>query len=191
MKVKKALPYFLSAIAFIVLMASFTFVEKEEDVPAFKDEFRATWANMKAYTLEVAEAMPADKFSYKPTAEIRDFAAQLRHISFSIYYMPGVFIEGKELPFDPNYNDNAALVGGSKAEIISLLKQRFDAIDQLVAGMSKKQLQETVVLPFFNNKEVTKEALLVWIKDHTGHHNSQSIIYLRMNGITPPAYNGW
>lgn len=190
MKVKKSLPYFLSAVALIMLMASFTLVDKKE-APAFKDEFRATWENMKNYTIQVAEAMPADKFSFKPTEEIRDFAGQLRHISFSIYYMPGVFIEGKELPFDPNYNDNAALVGGSKAEIISLLKQRFDAIDKLVAGMSKKQLQETVILPFFDNKEVTKEELLVWIKNHTGHHNSQSIIYLRMNGITPPAYNGW
>jgi len=191
MKVRTSLPYLLAAVAFITLTASFTLVGNKEETPAFKDEFRATWENMKNYTIQVAEAMPVDKFSFKPTEEIRDFAGQLRHISFSIYYMPGVFIEGKELPFDPNYNDNAALVGGSKAEIISLLKQRFDAIDQLVAGMSKKQLQETVILPFFDNKEVTKEELLVWIKNHTGHHNSQSIIYLRMNGITPPAYNGW
>ncbi|MCE7995637.1 MAG: DinB family protein [Roseivirga sp.] len=191
MKARKALPHFLSAIAFITLMASFTFVEPREEAAAFKEEFRATWANMKAYTLQVAEAMPASKFTYKPTDEIRDFGGQLKHISFSIYYMPGVFIEGKDLPFDPNYTDNAALVGGSKDAIILLLKQRFDAIDQLVAGMSKKDLQSTVVLPFFDNKEVTKEELLVWLKNHTGHHNSQSIIYLRMNGITPPAYNGW
>lgn len=191
MKARKALPYFLSAIVLVTLMASFTLVDKPEEAPDFKDEFRATWANMKAYTVQIAEAMPASKFSYKPTDEIRDFGGQLKHISFSIYYMPGVFIEGKDLPFDPNYTDNAALVGGSKDAIILLLKQRFDAIDQLVAGMSKKDLQSTVVLPFFDNKEVTKEELLVWIKNHTGHHNSQSIIYLRMNGITPPAYNGW
>lgn len=191
MKVRKAVPYFLSAIAIVVLMASFTFVDKTEDAPAFKDEFRVTWGNMKAYTLQIAEAMPTNKYGHKPTDEVRDFGAQLKHISFTLYYMPGVFIEGKELPFDPNYNDNVELVGGSKAEIISLLKQRFDAIDKLVVGMSKKQLQETVAIPFFNNKEVTKEELLVWIKNHAGHHNSQSIIYLRMNGITPPAYNGW
>lgn len=188
MKIKKVLPYFLSMAVLVVLLSSFAFVDKDE---AFKDDFRATWENTKAYTLQVAEAMPADKYGYKPTDEVRDFAGQMKHISFSIFFMPGVFIEGKDIQFDPNYESNAQLVGGTKAEIISMLKDRFDAVDKLVADMSKKQLSETVVLPFFNNKEVTKEELLVWIKNHTGHHNAQAVVYLRLNGITPPGYNGW
>ena len=188
MKIKKSLPYFLSMTLLVLLLSSFSLAEKQD---AEKDDFRTTWENTKAYTLAVAEAMPADKFGFKPTEEVRDFGGQMKHISFSTYFMPGVFIEGKNIQFDPNYESNAQLVGGTKAEIIALLTERFDAVDKLVEGMSKKQLEETVILPFFNNKEVTKLELLKWINKHTGHHNAQAIVYLRMNGITPPAYNGW
>lgn len=188
MKFKRTLFYF-SALALTVsfLMSS----TLKEEKGAFQKDFKVTWENSKAYALAIAEAMPENKFNFKPTDEVRDFAGQLKHISFSNYFMPGVFIEGKDIQFDPDYENNKSLVGGSKKEIIQLMSDRFDAVSQLVSNMSDKQLQETVVLPFFNNKEVTKEELLVWIKNHTAHHSAQAIVYLRLNGITPPAYNGW
>lgn len=188
---KRTLSYFVAIAIVSTLLMSATLVSEKEKRASFKEDFKVTWGNTKAYTLQVVEAMPANKFGFKPTDEVRNFGEQFKHVSFTLYYMVGVFLEGKDLPFDPNYIDNVALVGGSKEEIVKLLSERFDAVAKSVSKMSNKQLQETVVLPFFENKEVTKEELLVWIKNHTGHHGSQGVVYLRLNGITPPTYNGW
>lgn len=191
MKMKRTLSYFVAIAAVSTLLMSATLMSDKDKDASFKDDFKVTWENTKAYTLQVAEAMPANKFGYKPSEEVRDFGEQFKHVSFTLYYMIGVFLEGKDLPFDPEYINNVALVGGTKQEITTILAQRFDAVAKAVSKMSNKQLQEKVVLPFFNNKEVTKEELLVWVKNHTAHHGSQSVVYLRYNGITPPAYNGW
>ena len=187
MNIRKSLPYFLCMALLVVGLSSFTTIREDDK----KDDLRTTWANTKAYVLAIAEAMPEDQYGFKPTDEIRDFAGQLKHISFSIYFLPGVFVEGKNIKFDPEYPSKPELVGGTKAEIIALLEQRFDAIDELLAKATDKQLDESIVIPFMDNKKTTKGDLMTWLNKHTGHHSSQAIIYLRMNGITPPAYNGW
>ena len=162
-----------------------------ESSSRFKSEFKETWDNLKSYTLAVAEAMPADHYGFKPTEEVRTFGEQFKHVSFTLYFMPRVFLQGEQLEFDANYINNAELVGESKEEVISMLSQRFDEVGEIIFSLKDKELKETVVIPFQDNKEVTKEHLIRWLKDHAVHHRGQSVVYLRMNGIEPPAYNGW
>ncbi len=164
MNLKKSIPYFLCMALLVVGLSSFTSVREDDK----KDELRTTWANTKAYVLAIANAMPADKYNFQPTKEVRDFAHQLQHISFSIYFVPGVFVEGKDIKFDPDYSSKPELVGSTKAEIIALLEQRFAAIDQMLAGKTDKQLDESIVIPFMDNKKTTKGDLMTWLNKHTG-----------------------
>ena len=61
-------------------------------------EFVQSWKNTKAYTLAVAEAMPAESYSFKPAAEEMTFAGQMIHISHANYaWFAGVLGEKRVL----------------------------------------------------------------------------------------------
>lgn len=49
------------------------------------DETIKEWERAKAYTKEYLEAMPADKYSLKPTPEMRSFAQQMLHFTDANY----------------------------------------------------------------------------------------------------------
>jgi uncharacterized damage-inducible protein DinB len=54
--------------------------------------------------------------------------------------------------------------------------------------INEKQLDE--IVPFFAGPKARRQ-ILILMHDHQSHHVGQLIVYLRLNGIKPPAYVGW
>ena len=48
---------------------------------SLKGDFLKEWASQKATLVKIAEAMPEDKFSFKPTPAQRDFGGHVMHIA--------------------------------------------------------------------------------------------------------------
>ena len=129
--------------------------------------------------LQLAEATPAEKFSWRPADGVRSIAEVYMHIAFANQHLlsraglkPSVDLStlGKEP--EKSITD--------KAGVIKFLKESFDAVR---SGYQSADRQKKVQL---FNKDVTVGDVFVRILVHNHEHMGQSIAYARMNGIRPP-----
>ncbi len=151
--------------------------ESASMVPVLKN----VWNQAKAYTMEFAEAMPDEKYGFKPTEEVYSFAEQLLHLAGGNYWF-FASIKGEKSPqpeeaFKPE--------GKTKDDVVKIVEESFAFGDAVVDGLTDD----------FANKEITmgKNKLIVWkillfCVDHITHHRGQLVVYLRLNGIKPPQY---
>jgi len=189
--VKKSINYLALALVAIGITA---FV-KIENQP--KEKFNQTFAQVlehaKEYTLEVANKMPAEKYTYRPSDSVRSFGEQMAHIGMSTKFIFKVFVKGEELQFDPAETAKMEKqIGASKEECINTLEAAFDEVIITLKGMDDEALQSTFIFFFSPEKpEFSKEDGFIFIRDHITHHRAQAIVYLRMNEEVPPGYRAF
>ncbi len=56
-------------------------------------EFDPMWKRTRVYTLEVAAAMPEDRYTYRPVPEVRTFAEQALHIAETNHSFTDIIVE--------------------------------------------------------------------------------------------------
>jgi len=145
--------------------------------------------------VDVAEAMPEDKFDFSPEKltlpgsdykGVRTFGEQLKHIAASNYLIWSP-ITGEKPPDTVNDGkgpDNMK----AKAEIIKYLKDSFAFGHKAVATLNESNLVQPIIR---NNKPPTTRLFLAtFAPAHAFDHYGQIVEYLRMNGIIPPASRG-
>jgi hypothetical protein len=141
--------------------------------------------------LDVAEAMPENKYSFAPTGPaftgVRTFAEQLKHIAADNYLL-GAGILGQDPPVDVGTNESGAVAIHTKPEIIAYLKESFAYMHRASAAIddAKEAIPTPGISPWPTG---TATRLGVAIEDcvHSWDHYGQLVEYLRMNGIVPPA----
>jgi len=138
-----------------------------------------------------AEAMPEDKYGYVPTGgefkNVRSFAAQIKHVA-AVNYMVGAAILGEKPPVDTGGESGPASMT-SKADIVSFVKQSFAYAHKAVASITPANATQPVKSPFGDN-QTTRLGLANVFAWHGFDHYGQMAIYLRSNGIVPPASRG-
>jgi len=139
--------------------------------------------------VEVAEAMPEEKFNFSPDSlnisggdykGVRTFAEQLKHVAASSYYI-WTPVTGDKLRDDLNDGkgpDNMK----AKADIIKFLKESFALGHKAAATLTAENMLQTA-----QNSKSTRLRLATFGVSHAYDHYGQMIEYLRMNGIVPPA----
>ena len=135
-----------------------------------------------------AEAMPEDKYSFAPTGGefkgVRTFAQQVEHVA-AVNYIVGASILGEKSPVDPNQENGPANLK-SKADILKFLKDSYTYAHKAVATITEANALEPITVPF--GKETgTRAGMATVFAWHGFDHYGQMVIYLRMNGIVPPA----
>jgi len=140
--------------------------------------------------VSAAEAMPEDKYGFAPTTGefkgVRTFAQQVKHVA-AVNYMIFAAMLGEKAPDTGGENGPDALK--SKAEIVKYLKESFILGHRAMAAMNADNLVEPVANPF-GPRPATRLALGNSIIGHCFDHYGQMVVYLRMNGIVPPASRG-
>jgi len=144
-------------------------------------EFQEKWQNARAYTLELAESMPADSYAFAPTEDQMSFSAQLTHIVRNMAWLSHSYLGGPRLAL-------GAEPLTEKSACLALLKEGFDSTATAVAQLDPATLDEQV--DFFAGPK-TRRQILILLNDHLTHHRGQLIVYLRLQGIKPPRYRGW
>ncbi len=150
------------AIGVLFTLSSAT--KKEGDYDWLKQRLAVT----KAFTIEVLEAMPEDKYKFRPDDKVRTFQQQAYHVVYSILYYSKIFKGESNYLWVPG-NESTK----TKSELIAWAKEQFDIMEQ-------------VILNSENNPQLT--AGIMSYLDHNAHHRGQMIIYLRMNDIPAPNY---
>jgi len=148
----------------------------------FLDDYKLKWKNVTDYTLEFAHSMPEDFYGYTPTKVEMTYREQLKHIAGNMLWLCSSLLEGKPTVLDPSS------AGDSKKEIISMLEKTFAYANESIAGLTEKDLDETV--DFFAGK-MTRRRIMFLLTDHVTHHRGQLVVYLRLKNVEPPSYRGW
>ena len=164
-------------VLLILLISNFAVAQN-----ATTDAFLEKWNNSKTYLIEVAQAMPADLYHYKPTEREMTFGQQLIHIKENMEWLSNAYFTDKE------YKKVKDETKYSKEETIALLEKSFDSVYQIIKNTDPKLLDSQVA--FFAGHK-TKLQILNLLQDHVTHHRGQLLVYLNLNEIKPPKYVGW
>ncbi len=142
--------------------------------------FLEKWDNSKSYLIAIAEAMPEDKYNFKPTERQMSFKEQLIHINENMEWLATKYFNKEEVEI--------SIVKNEKERIISNLINSFNLVLITIKNTPDKELKETV--DFFAGPK-SKLQILNLLQDHVTHHRGQLIVYLNLNKIEPPRYSGW
>ena len=145
--------------------------------PSVVKELVATWQRAATEIIDVAEAMPEEKYGYKPTPEVATFRDQLVHLA-------GItqrFIDSAKGTKSESEHHKAM----TKAEVIGLLKHTFQTGQETLGSLTDAQLLEPVKFPF-GDRTVTRFTFWLGPLYQVRNHHGQLVVYLRMNGIVPP-----
>jgi len=148
-------------------------------------EFIHDWQISKQFTIDVADAMPAEFYGFKPNPDEMTFGEQMLHIAVSNVYRFQQ-ITGMQPPFPV---DLSKPLNPDKANVLKALGQSFDYVIEALPRITPEQLQRTWHIPSWKGRnDPDGRAMILNMFVHTAHHRAQCEVYLRAKGIKPPDY---
>jgi len=129
-------------------------------------------------TVAAVEAMPADKFNYKPTADQMTFGHLVVHMAETNYLLCGK-AAAVPAPKDEEVKDT-----DSKDKLVAALKASFDFCSDALAKMDDSKLVETT--EGFGGKQVTRAWISLILAGTWADHYAETAMYLRLKGLLPP-----
>ena len=128
--------------------------------------------------IAAAQAMPADKYSFKPTAEQITFAHLILHIAESNNFLCAKI---SDLP-EPKSAEVKESDG--KDALVASLQASFDFCSSSLDKLDDSKLGDTVAL--FGGREGPRASVLFSLTSDWADHYSAAAMYLRLNGVLPP-----
>ncbi len=131
--------------------------------------------------MQLAEAVPADKYDWSPEDGVRSFSGVFYHVISANYFFATKL--GAKLPEGVNMETLEQDLK-TKEDIAPALKQSTDVITAAIKSLKDDALANKVEFPFPGDYTTTTAALIAL--SHCNEHLGQLIAYSRMNGVTPP-----
>ena len=131
---------------------------------------------LRKLSVAVAEAMPADQYSFRPHADSMDFRQLIAHIATTNYqFCAG--LKDAAPPTLPSPTDKDA--------VVKFLSDSFDYCSTVIPNLTEEQLKKAHDSP---DGHLPGREILLAMYIHVAHHRGQAEIYLRDKGIKPPSY---
>lgn len=149
---------------------------------SIRDGALQDWMALKDTMMKIAEAMPEDKFAYRATAPERTWGEQILHVAEA-----NVNQIGRLAP-----KATAPVINMKATSRVEILKALADSFDYGTAAL-KEQTDQTMVEAAANTRfgrsmgPSVKARVVYFVIGHTWDIYGQMVVYLRLNGITPPA----
>jgi uncharacterized damage-inducible protein DinB len=140
--------------------------------------YNGEWSHTSRQLLALAEATPAEKFSWRPAPGVRSIGEVYMHIAITNFYL--LSVTG---PKEPEVSVSMEKTVTKRADVIDWLKRSLDAVATARAQLKPADYQRKVSI---YGKVVTVDGMYLRIIVHANEHMGQSIAYARMNGIVPP-----
>jgi hypothetical protein len=176
-------------VAFFFLFAALTFAAKPP-AATFAKAFDGDLSSAEKEIVSLAEAMPADKYNFAPSAGeftgVRTFALQMRHIA-AVNNEVAAAILGEKSPAETGKNENGPDSLDNKDAIVKFLKDSFAYAHKAIGTITEKNVLGEVKSPFGEGELATRASLATILTWHSFDHYGQAVVYARMNGVIPPA----
>jgi uncharacterized damage-inducible protein DinB len=149
-------------------------------VTGARGEFLAEIVYYEQRYTRLAEAVPAEKYSWRPGEGVRSIGEVYAHIAAANYGIAKVL--GTPLPtgFDPKAINATA---SDKAKTLQILKDSFAHFRGAILAIKDADLNNA--LKMFGQDTTVRGAFFL-ATGHFGEHLGQSIAYARQNNIVPP-----
>jgi len=169
---------FFAALFLLTASAAGSLHAQESD-----NEFRQRFTQHFEYAsrvLALAEAMPADTYSWRPMEGVSSVGEVYTHIArYNYYYLENSL--DVAAPEDVDIEQIESITG--KENIVSILRRSIEHVKQSVEEMPDSKFTEEAEL---YGRTVNGEAVLLQLLTHLSEHVGQSIAYARTNGVVPP-----
>jgi uncharacterized damage-inducible protein DinB len=143
--------------------------------------FLNRWDKAKAFTLQVAEAMPAEGYAFNPKSELREYGKLMQHIAANNAFYISRFKGGLPDSMKPPEQSD-------KGTTLKYMTASFDYCAGVLKGLTEKDLDQ----PYPGRPNQPPQSGWDWVLHafiHTAHHRGYAEVYLREKGITPPRYS--
>lgn len=144
-------------------------------------------------TLQIAEDIPEDNYSFRATPEVQSVAEELAHIACSPMWHPECHGVDKKTLVE--FEDFRRYVGRcqdmekeltTKAQIVDALRVNGEAFASFLEGLSDAQLAEKVSFPPpVHPPHKTRLEMLMGAKEHEMHHRAKLMVMQRLLGMVP------
>lgn len=137
------------------------------------------WGHVSRQLIELAEAIPQDKYSWRPGPGVRSTSEVLMHISITNFAL----LAATGQPFPPDLKRGSEKSVTDKAQVISWLKRSLEAVKTAHANETPADMQRKVTVA---HHSATVDGVYLRILIHANEHMGQLVAYARVNGIVPP-----
>lgn len=144
--------------------------------------FLARWEKAKSFTLQVAGAMPAESYGFKPKPEMRAYGQLLQHLATNNAFYISRFKAG-DIPDSLLPSEKL-----DKESVKRTVAESFDFCAAVLKGIGEADLDKQ----YPGRPNTPPQTGWDWVLHafiHTAHHRGYAEVYLREKGITPPRYS--
>lgn len=175
------LPFACLSILALMLVALPRPVHAQTAPPSagFRAEFLADWDDFSKKVVSLAEAMPADKFTWRPNAQVRSVSEIYMHIASGNFGL----LRGAGVQPAANVDVRGLEKITEKAKVAELLKQSFEHVRAAMLKTSDADLDKAAKL---FGTDTTVRNIYYILGTHQHEHFGLAIAYARANGVVPP-----
>ena len=136
------------------------------------------WKQASTNVLKAAQKMPAEKYDYKASPEVRTFGGFVGHVADAgVMFCAAAAGEKKTPP-------GAEKTMKTKEALVAALTESIAYCDKVYAGVTGASALETVK---FFGQDRTRAGVLFFNNMHTYEHYGNIVTYMRANGLVPPS----
>jgi uncharacterized damage-inducible protein DinB len=136
------------------------------------------WVHVSSQLIVLAEATPAEKFTWRPARGVRSMSEVYMHIALTNFEL--LSVTGPKMPAA---SDELERTVTAKADVIAWLKRSLEAVKTAHGAVKPADLRRKVKV---DNHDAIVDSVYLRIIIHANEHMGQLVAYARMNGIVPP-----
>jgi len=148
--------------------------------PGLWQGYDGEWDHVTHQLIALADAIPADKYTWRPAPGVRSVSEVFMHIALANFYL--LSVTGPKMPDDIKSADMEKTVT-NKAQVTGWLKRSLEAVKTARAAVKPDDLKRAVKV---GTRDATVDGMYLRIIIHDNEHMGQLVAYARMIGITPP-----
>lgn len=149
---------------------------------AERDEALRNFSDACDKVVRLAEAMPAEKYTWRPAEGVRSVSELFLHVAAGNFSISRRF--GATVPAGIQLNAEFDKQSTDKAKVVELLKQSVEHVKAAMNNLQDADLNKTS--PWLGGRTATYREIMFFLASHNHEHLGQSIAYARMNNVTPP-----
>ncbi len=165
-----------AVLLWLLVSASVSFAQEE---PNLFQGYVGEWNHVSEQLVALAEATPAEKFTWRPASGVRSTSEVYMHIVRANFLMLDAI--GTKMPTD--FKDGMQTSVTSKADVIRWLKRSLEAVKEARAAETPADMQRKTKI---FDIDTTVDNIFLRIIVHNNEHMGQLVAYARMTGVVPP-----
>lgn len=166
------------ALALAVVLGGWTAAQAQQAPTPVQNEMLVWYDDAANKLVQLAEAIPAEKYTWRPMEGVRSVGEVVGHVTGGAYFLMGM--AGAKAP-EGTQQDFEHL--SSKADLVRALQQSIEFTRAAMRGMTAADLGAPATI---FGRETTKREVCLLVLSHTHEHLGQLIAYARTNHVVPP-----